>query len=399
MPETNLPLPVYYAQTLQSLLPIFDDSLSLSDASTQATLSQALDNLHLISRMISSLAVFSDNERIEELGDGEIIFMTLGWVIGEAEAKGGLGGVDDRKATLQRSENAFNVFLSLLSSYKVLSPDEQAESSAMAGEAGLPRDPAKRREAKIRQYKREKELREQISAQTRNHPAASSTPLAFILALLPSTSDRPSVVSMSTGSTSVNEELPDQREVTLLLLRLLHTLALSSLGSIKMELEILASAPIEPSSVAAGLQDPRAMRNEEEDDTWRLDRAARQARPKELISGGGRVLRPFTILPSTIGMSDRERLRTEVFRSDHRLPTMTIDEYLEEEDRRGNIIRGGGQASADAPTESELLALAAENDGTAEAEEKGEQKRLKEENWAQYAEENKRGAGNTMNRG
>jgi immunoglobulin-binding protein 1 len=249
------------------------------------------------------------------------------------------------------------VFLSLLSSYKVLSPDEQAESSAMAGEAGLPRDPAKRREAKIRQYKREKELREQISvgcntvcvihtrshqAQTRNHPAASSTPLAFILALLPSTSDRPSVVSMSTGSTSVNEELPDQREVTLLLLRLLHTLALSSLGSIKMELEILASAPIEPSSVAAGLQDPRAMRNEEEDDTWRLDRAARQARPKELISGGGRVLRPFTILPSTIGMSDRERLRTEVFRSDHRLPTMTIDEYLEEEDRRGNIIRGGG---------------------------------------------------------
>lgn len=57
------------------------------------------------------------------------------------------------------------------------------------------------------------------------------------------------------------------------------------------------------------------------------------------------------------------------------------------------------QASADAPTESELLALAAENDGTAEAEEKGDQKRLKEENWAQYAEENKRGAGNTMNRG
>ena len=34
-----------------------------------------------------------------------------------------------------------------------------------------------------------------------------------------------------------------------------------------------------------------------------------------------------------------------------------------------------------------------------DAEEKGEQKRLKEENWAMYAEENKRGAGNTMNRG
>jgi hypothetical protein len=46
-----------------------------------------------------------------------------------------------------------------------------------------------------------------------------------------------------------------------------------------------------------------------------------------------------------------------------------------------------------------LLALAAENDGTTEGAEQEEAKRLKEENWAQYAEENKRGAGNTMNRG
>lgn len=109
MSKTNLPLPVFYAQTLQSLLPIFDDTLSLSDASTQSTLSEGLDNLHLISRMISSLAVFSDNERLEELGDGELVFMTLGWVIGEAESKGGLGGVEDRKLTLERSEVGLKV--------------------------------------------------------------------------------------------------------------------------------------------------------------------------------------------------------------------------------------------------------------------------------------------------
>ena len=88
-----------------------------------------------------------------------------------------------------------------------------------------------------------------------------------------------------------------------------------------------------------------------------------------------------------------------MFRDSHRLPTMTIDEYLAEEQRQGNIITGGGQASADAPTESELLALAAEDDGTMEGEEKGEQKRQKDEKWAQYTDANKRGAGNTMNRG
>ena len=57
------------------------------------------------------------------------------------------------------------------------------------------------------------------------------------------------------------------------------------------------------------------------------------------------------------------------------------------------------QASYDAPTDSELLELAAEEDGTMAGEEKAEKKRLKEENWAQYTEANRKGAGNTMNRG
>lgn len=51
------------------------------------------------------------------------------------------------------------------------------------------------------------------------------------------------------------------------------------------------------------------------------------------------------------------------------------------------------------PTSSEQLALEAEMDGTGEGEEKVEQKRLKDENWARYTDENPRGAGNTMNRG
>ena len=52
-------------------------------------------------------------------------------------------------------------------------------------------------------------------------------------------------------------------------------------------------------------------------------------------------LRPFTILPAT---ANREQLRQQVFRPDHRLPTMTVEEYLEVERERGNIITGGGWA-------------------------------------------------------
>jgi len=52
-------------------------------------------------------------------------------------------------------------------------------------------------------------------------------------------------------------------------------------------------------------------------------------------------LQPFTILPSGAG-GDRARLREQVFQPDHRLPTMSIDEYLEIERQRGNILTGGG---------------------------------------------------------
>lgn len=113
-----------------------------------------------------------------------------------------------------------------------------------------------------------------------------------------------------------------------------------------MEREILRSAPFDGAEIAAhraaSTTDSRSSQRET-DSTWRLDRPdVTRASPRELISGGGRVLRPFTILPSTMALSDRERLRGEVFRSSHRLPSMTVDEYLEEERRRGNIITGGG---------------------------------------------------------
>lgn len=149
----------------------------------------------------------------------------------------------------------------------------------------------------------------------------------------------------ASSSTSVNPESSSQRSLTIDILRLLHTLALSAVASIASELEILSSIPSEESHRSGPSVDPREASRAQDDATWRLDRTPGQYKPRELISGGGRVLRPFTILPSTMGLSERERLRGEVFRESHRLPTMTIDEYLEEERRQGNIITGGGSVA------------------------------------------------------
>lgn len=55
--------------------------------------------------------------------------------------------------------------------------------------------------------------------------------------------------------------------------------------------------------------------------------------------------------------------------------------------------------SEEALTTSEQLAFDAEMDGTIQGEQKAEEKRQKDERWAQYTDTHPRGAGNTMNRG
>jgi hypothetical protein len=55
--------------------------------------------------------------------------------------------------------------------------------------------------------------------------------------------------------------------------------------------------------------------------------------------------------------------------------------------------------STEIPTSSEQLAIDGEMDGMALGEEKAEEKRLKDEKWARFTDENPRGQGNTMNRG
>lgn len=56
---------------------------------------------------------------------------------------------------------------------------------------------------------------------------------------------------------------------------------------------------------------------------------------KPMLSKEGRPLQPFVI------MNKREQLKSQVFGYGHNLPTMSIDEYLEQEKARGNIIEGG----------------------------------------------------------
>ncbi|KAG7528141.1 hypothetical protein FFLO_06380 [Filobasidium floriforme] len=436
---SNLTLPALYVRALRSLLPIFNDDISTSLPSTQQTLQDALTDLDLVIRMSSTLGVFSDNESMDDVGDAELPLMAVEWIKGEVLGRVNGDGIKERLKMLKSSQNSYESFLFLLESYSFPTPPgftyPSDPSSSSSSSRYTPSDPAARRDAKIKQYRLEKEWKEKVSAGLPDVDVSAS-PLAGILALMKETqqegggdssagadgiekaASRLNISNNASSSTSVN---PDSnahiRQASLSLLTLLLIQTSSQLSSISQETSLLESASMSAQIIEEDQQRERdererARRKQEgervglrEEERWRLDmdlvRRKERGRVATLIDDRGKPTQPFTILPSAglQDLSDRARLGAEVYRSPHRLPTMTIDEYLEEERRRGNILSGGGAASENAPTSTEVLQLASEQDGTYDGEEKEEEKRKKEEDWAVYTEINKKGAGNTMNRG
>lgn len=99
-----------------------------------------------------------------------------------------------------------------------------------------------------------------------------------------------------------------------------------------------------------------------------------------LLSTTGKPLQPFTLTDK------RNQLRDGVFRPGHNLPTMSIDEYLEEERRRGGILDGSGSSIPAPELDEDNMALA-------------DAETMKAREWDEFKEANPKGSGNTLNRG
>lgn len=125
--------------------------------------------------------------------------------------------------------------------------------------------------------------------------------------------------------------------------------ALAALESIAQELQILSLAPSHPLTQRTELSEdarerkggPRVNYSEKLDPPMATLLGSGKAGP--ILDKDGKPLQPFTLL------NKRDQLRKGVFRPGHNLPTMTIEEYLEEEKRRGGIIEGGGEQSGQRP--------------------------------------------------
>ncbi|KAJ7685525.1 TAP42-like protein [Mycena polygramma] len=389
----SISLPALFARGLQDASKAFNQSAF--EQSTQDLIQSSLADLKSLSARILGLSLFSPNEILEDISTRDLIYLLVPYALAEVQGRVRASENDERIAFLAQSRKYLTAFISNLENYEVV---PESERTLHAQDPAKIKDPASRRDLKIKQYQREKDLRARIETIRKRRgqlPVEGELESDFdlIASLLPKKSD---------GDDEDEEEDSESedaiRETILLLLRLCYVQSHAQLLSLGQELELLQNAPrMPPPPPSPPEGDRRGKERAAESDMWKLD-APRGADGKgPLLDPDGKPLRPFTILPS--GSSDRARMAAQVFGPGHRLPTMSIDEYLQIEQERGNILTGGGPASESALTSSEQLAQDAEMDGTRDGLEKEETKRLKDENWAQFTDENPRGAGNTMNRG
>ncbi|KAJ7137728.1 TAP42-like protein [Mycena epipterygia] len=388
----SVSLSALFSRSLQNASKAFNQSAF--EQSTQDLIGSSLADLKSLSSRILALSLFSPNEILEDISTRDLIYLLVPYALAEVQGRVRASGNDERIAFLGQSQKYVSTFISLLENYEII---PESERTLHAQDPAKIKDPASRRELKIKQYQREKDLRARIETIRKRRgqlPVEGEMESDFdlITSLLPKKPEDDDEEEEDSESEDI------LRETTLLLLRLCYAQAQSQLLSLSQELDLLQNAPrMPPPPPVQPEDDRRGKERATENDMWKLD-APRGADGKgPLLDPDGKPLRPFTILPA--GSSDRARMAAQVFGPGHRLPTMSIDEYLQIEQERGNILTGGGPASETALTSSEQLELESEMDGTKDGAEKEEVKRLKDESWAQFTEANPRGAGNTMNRG
>jgi hypothetical protein len=301
---------------------------------------------------ISAVSLFSANEGAEDIATSSLPYLLVDFYIGELVQRTPHLTPKERLQVLGRSRSAYERFLSLVDGYGLVRApysrvleryrDDEDAFTVVAGT-----DMAAKREGKIANFRAEKALREKLQMLKRN----------------------PRYLAHG------DEELVREVHLTNIEFSIHNTF--QALDSLNRELPLLRSAPSPTAAPQTSFADDPT------DTSFRLDLPLGQLRPGAggpLLSTQGKPLQPFTLVGS------RADLTRGVFRPGHNLPTMSVDEYLEEERRRGGIIEGGGTEPPKREVDED------DNDAV-------DQETYKARHWDDFTDNNRKGAGNTLNMG
>ncbi|KAI9628391.1 hypothetical protein KEM48_011674 [Puccinia striiformis f. sp. tritici PST-130] len=361
-----------------------------NNESVQSKILAALADLSLSGSLINRLAILSPNETLDDINTNDLKCLAVDALCGLLVILLKTTGGGQRKKNLEQAKEHFKNFCKQIESYKIILKEEIGRYKGPL--SSVIQSPTIRRESKINQYKLEKQLqaklnefneRNQIKQQSRIYSTGSGG------------SKKPD--RRDNDEEDDDMENSSNRAMQLTWLKFLYLKANQELDSIEAELEILGQAA-QMNDLPTNSRTKKV--SEEEDLSWRVERLGKEDGP--LVSATGKVLRPFTILPSststTSSSSDRIKLRADVFKADWNLPTMTIDDYLDEQRAMGNFLSGGGPDQHDKLTPGERDKLEAEEDNL-KGDSKAEELRLKAVQWNLFTDDHRKGEGNMLNRG
>ncbi|KAF4513564.1 hypothetical protein G6O67_000819 [Ophiocordyceps sinensis] len=307
---------------------------------------------------VDAVALFSPNEGLEDLPTSALPYMLVSYHMAELLQRlppsAPASPHEQRQATLRRARAAYALFLDLVDSYGLVAAPYDGmlkryrEHDAAFAVVAPAADAAARRQGKIAGFRAEKAL-------------------AARLALL---KDR----------RRCGDDEVVVRELYLAHVACAVHSTFHAIDMLNCEAALLASAPApQPRSVALRVARPAA--DDGDDATLRLDQPLRRSinRGGPLLSQVGKPLQPFTLVGS------RADLARAAFRPGHNLPTMSIDEYLAEERRRGNVLEGGTDPAKPRVDDDDMDAVDRET--------------YKAREWDDFKDENPRGSGNTLNMG
>ncbi|KAJ1917265.1 Type 2A phosphatase-associated protein 42 [Mycoemilia scoparia] len=372
---TNLTLSQAFAKAQSGYNQISNSTLPSNNSKYQA-IEETIKLLDYCKDRIRQLALFSSNETAEDYSTSELKYLLTDAYLGQVVGKK-TGG--NRRAIIEQCIDCFTEYLNNCNNLDMVIKEDQELFKRLIKDQGdkTKMDPAKRRQVKIDRHKRRamtkkaiEDIEEKIKIRA-NEPAAPAGKEGDEVDL---------------GSEDI-EEL--ERKVYTRLIDLNIQISLDELSSCFEEMEMVKHME---RMMVENQKDPDSRMDKNKkispgkdgyEEDWRIE-------PKGPLSGGsnslldkkGKPMQPFVLV------SKKETIKQGVFRPGWALPTMTIDEYLEEEHRRGNIISGGGEKSGADPEpidDNDHDALDAET--------------MKERKWDDFKDDNPRGAGNRMHKG
>lgn len=361
-------LKVNFARAQRQLQLINDTNLPSSSPEYQKQAQSLVDLLRVCEKQVDQLSLFSVNETIEDYSAAELKLVLVNAYFGEALQKISPTGDGDRSQVLEEAMRNYRRFLATCQGLEVTKEGhgndnraitidltdvlaEGTKSTAASKTNGS--DPGKSRMEKIARFKRQREMQQEIS-QLETKLAGSND------------SDKDDM-----------DEVERDHAIKLIQLKILQVA--EDLDILKGELKM--AQQVEEMKRNRQLDNDKGNKNNE----WRLDQQSyRQIDPRTgglsarpVFNNKGQPMQPFVLT------NERQNIKESVFRPGWALPTMSVDEYLKQEQERGNIISGGGKEPDAKPEidDNDYEALDAET--------------MKQREWDEFADNNPRGAGNT----